>query len=71
MPASRQPYTLTADEVDALLRFHRQHAAELIARPQVSLAGKRLARVALRHHEARIAALSAAVVGTRDETAGG
>lgn len=58
--ATRVRFSLTDDELACLLQWHRTRAVELIARPHATLAARRLAKLALRHHEARIALLRAA-----------
>jgi hypothetical protein len=51
---SRNRIRLTDDEVDALLEWHRIRAVELLTWAPVTPAARRLADVAMIHHEARI-----------------
>lgn len=68
---ARPRITLTDDEIEWCLKGHRARLVELITRPVAGLAGKRLAKVAAKHHEGRIALLRKAGAEKDDAPARG
>lgn len=65
MPAQRVRIRLTADEIEWLLRAHRERAVDILTWSPISAGARRLADEAMNHHEARISLFKAVAEGRR------